>query len=100
MTVNIVNPGTMYGERSNQVGLRLAKILRVDRVRTTASLDVYNLFNAAAVLTQNNAFTTLLRPQSIRNPRLAKVVLTAASSPRPSAPASGSPSRAATPPAR
>ena len=75
MTVNIVEPGTMYGERSNQVGLRLAKIVRVDRVRTTASLDIYNLFNADAMLTQSNAFATWLRPQSILNPRWAKVVL-------------------------
>ena len=75
VTLNLIEPGTMYGERSNQVGLRLAKILRVDRVRTTASVDIYNLFNANAVLTQNNAFATWLRPQSILNPRWAKVVL-------------------------
>ena len=75
MTINIVEPGTMYGERSNQVGLRLAKILNVSRTRTTASLDVYNLFNADAVLTQSNAFASWQRPQSILNPRWAKVVL-------------------------
>lgn len=75
MTVSIVEPGTMYGERSNQVGLRLAKILRLDRVRTTASVDLYNLFNADAVLTVNQAFATWQRPQSILNPRWAKVVL-------------------------
>ena len=75
MTVNIAEPGRMYGERSNQVGLRLAKILRVNQVRTTASLDIYNLFNADAVLTQSNAFAIWQRPQSILNPRWAKVVL-------------------------
>ena len=75
MTVNIVQPCTIYGERSNQVGLRLAKILRVDRVRTTASLDIYNLLNANAVLTESNAFASWQRPQSILNPRWAKVVL-------------------------
>jgi hypothetical protein len=57
------------------VALRLAKILRVARVRTTASLDLYNLFNADAVLTESNAFATWQRPQSILNPRWAKVVL-------------------------
>ena len=75
MTVNIVEPGQSYGERSNQVGLRVAKSLSVDRVRTTASIDVYNVFNADAVLTQSNAFATWQRPQSILNPRWAKVVL-------------------------
>jgi hypothetical protein len=75
MTANIVEPGTIYGERSNQVGLRVAKILNFGRTRTTASLDIYNLLNANAVLTQSNAFATWLRPQSILNPRWAKVVL-------------------------
>jgi hypothetical protein len=75
MTVNIVTPGTLYGERSNQVGLRLAKILRLSGVRTTASVDFYNLFNADAILTLNNNFATWQRPQSIINPRWAKVVL-------------------------
>jgi carboxypeptidase family protein len=75
MTVNIVEPGTLYGERSNQVGLRLAKILDVSRMRTTVSLDVYNMFNGNAVLTQSNAFASWQRPQSILNPRWAKVVL-------------------------
>jgi hypothetical protein len=75
MTVNIVEPGTIYGERSNQVELRLAKILKIGGTRTMASFDLYNLFNGAAVLTQSNAFATWQRPQSILNPRWAKVVL-------------------------
>jgi hypothetical protein len=75
MTVNILEPGTMYGERSNQVGVRLAKILNVSRTRSIVSLDIYNLFNANAVLTQSNAFASWQRPQSILNPRWAKVVL-------------------------
>ena len=75
MTVNIVEPGTMYGERSNQVGLRIAKVLGFGGSRTIASVDIYNLFNADAVLTQSNAFASWQRPQSILNPRWAKVVL-------------------------
>lgn len=75
MTANIVQPGTIYGERSTQMQLRLAKILRLGRGRATASVDLYNLFNANPVLTQSNAFATWQRPQSILNPRWAKVVL-------------------------
>jgi hypothetical protein len=75
MTVNIVEPGTMYGERSNQVGLRVAKVLNLRGFRTMASVDVYNLLNADAVLTQSNAFASWQRPQSILNPRWAKVIL-------------------------
>ena len=75
MTVNIVEPGTMYGERANQVQLRFAKILNFGPARTTASLDLYNALNANSVLTLNRAFAAWQRPQSILNPRWAKVVL-------------------------
>jgi hypothetical protein len=75
MTVNIVEPGTMYGERSNSMQLRVAKILRFGGIRATASVDVYNVFNANPVLALNNAFASWQQPQSILNPRWAKVVL-------------------------
>ena len=74
-TINIVEPRSLYGERSTQVQLRLAKILRFGGTRTTASVDIYNLLNSNAVLTQNNAFAAWQRPQSILNPRWAKVVV-------------------------
>ena len=75
MTVNIVEPGTMYGERSNQLQLRIAKILRFGGTRATASVDVYNVLNASPVTSLNPAFTTWQRPQSIPNARWAKFVL-------------------------
>jgi hypothetical protein len=75
VTVGLVEPGTMYGERLNQLDLRFAKILHFGRARATASFDVYNALNANPVLTLNNAFAAWQRPQSILNPRFAKVVL-------------------------
>jgi hypothetical protein len=75
MTVSLVQPGTMYGERLNQLDLRFAKILRFGRTRTLASLDLYNALNGNAVLTESAAFATWLRPQNILNARFAKVVL-------------------------
>jgi hypothetical protein len=75
LTVNIVDPGTMYGERMNQLDLRFAKVLHFGRTRTTAGLDLYNVLNANPVLTLNNAFATWQRPQSILNPRFAKLVV-------------------------
>jgi hypothetical protein len=75
VTVNLVEPRTMYGERLNQLDLRIGKILQMGRLRATASFDVYNAFNSSAVLTLNNAFATWQQPQSIVNSRFAKVGL-------------------------
>jgi hypothetical protein len=75
ITVNIVEPGTMYGERMNQIDLRIGKILRFGRTRATASVDLYNLLNANTVLRQNNAFASWQQPQNVLNPRFAKFVV-------------------------
>ena len=73
VTVNLVAPGTMYGERLKQLDLRVGKILRFGRTRATANFDVYNAFNASSVLTQNDAFATWQQPQSILLARFAKI---------------------------
>jgi hypothetical protein len=75
ITVNIVEPGTMYGERMHQIDLRFGKILRFGRTRATASVDLYNLLNANTVLRQNNAFAAWQQPQAVLNPRFAKLVV-------------------------
>jgi hypothetical protein len=75
VTVNLVEPGTLFGERLNQLDVRFAKILRAGRTRTTASIDVYNALNGNPVLTESAAFATWLRPENILNARFAKVVV-------------------------
>ena len=75
IVVNIVDPGTMYGERLNQLDLRFSKILNFGRNRMTTSLDLYNALNASPVVRQNNAYATWQRPQEILNHRFAKVVM-------------------------
>jgi hypothetical protein len=75
IVVNIAEPGTMYGERLNQIDLRFSKILRYGRNRVTASVDLYNALNASPVAKQNNAIATWQRPQEILNHRFAKLVL-------------------------
>ena len=57
LPVTIVEPGTMYGERLNQVDVRFGKILRFGRTRAAVNLDVYNVLNANTVLTMNYART-------------------------------------------
>jgi hypothetical protein len=75
VTVNIVDPGTIYGERLNQLDFRVGKILRFGRTRATASIDLYNALNSNAVLSLNNTFSAWQQPQSILNARFAKVVV-------------------------
>jgi hypothetical protein len=73
LPVTIVEPGTMYGERLNQVDMRFGKILHVGRTKTVVNLDVYNLFNSNTVLTVNYAYATWQRPTSILLARFAKI---------------------------
>ncbi|HET9383720.1 MAG TPA: carboxypeptidase regulatory-like domain-containing protein [Gemmatimonadales bacterium] len=76
VTVNLVAPGTMYGDRLNQLDVRAARTLTFGRTRTMIALDVYNVTNSSAVLTYNNAFIsggTWLQPLTILSPRLFRI---------------------------
>lgn len=75
-TINLVEPGSMYGDRVNQFDLRLAKAFGVRRSKATFGVDVYNVLNASAVLTYNNSFVpggTWLQPLMVLTPRLFKI---------------------------
>jgi hypothetical protein len=76
ITVNIVEPGTMYGDRVNEFDIRLAKILRFGRTRTNVGFDLYNLLNSSPILSYNQAFspatTTWLSPTGVLQPRFWK----------------------------
>jgi hypothetical protein len=73
-TVNIVKPGTLYGERLNQVDLRVAKIVRFEQRRMNVSLDLYNIFNSNAIETYQQTFgTSWLAPLGIVPARFAKL---------------------------
>ncbi len=76
IVVNLIEPGTLYGERVTQVDMRFAKVLRFGRTRSTVGIDLYNLANSAAILTYNQTFvpttTTWLRPNSVLQPRIVK----------------------------
>ena len=58
VTVNLIEPGTLFGDRVNQFDLRVAKILRFGRTRTNVGVDITNITNAAPVLTYNETFTS------------------------------------------
>jgi hypothetical protein len=62
----------LYGERSNQFDLRIGKLLRFGQTRTMVSMDLFNLFNANPVLSQNNNFAAWQQPTEILQARFAK----------------------------
>jgi Carboxypeptidase regulatory-like domain len=80
-TVNLITPGTLYGDRVNELDLRLAKNIRIGRVRTNLGVDIFNVFNSAPVLTYNQAFVpasatsagSWLQPTSVLQARFFKV---------------------------
>ena len=77
VTVNLVPPGAMYGNRINQIDFRVAKRLRYRALRTLVALDIYNALNASAVLTYNNTFVPggpWLQPLTIITPRFLQLV--------------------------
>jgi hypothetical protein len=77
VTVNLVTPGSLYGDRVNQLDLRFTKLLKYGRTRTKISLDMYNALNSAPVLTYNQTYspatTTWLTPTSVLAARVMKI---------------------------
>ena len=60
-TINLIEPGTLFGDRVNEVDVRLAKILKFGRTRTNIGFDIYNILNSAAVLSYNQKFSPAIR---------------------------------------
>jgi Carboxypeptidase regulatory-like domain len=74
-TINLLAPGSMYGDRVNQLDFRVAKILKFGRSRLMAGVDLYNALNSSAVLTYNAGFVpngTWLTPITFLTGRLLK----------------------------
>ena len=59
ISVNLIEPGTLYGDRVNELDFRIAKVLRFGRTRTNVGFDIYNVLNANPVLTYNNSFAPI-----------------------------------------
>ena len=71
--VPLVAPGTMYGERLNQLDLRVAKGFDVGQVNIEGQFDLYNVLNGNAVMSMSNTFgSAWQRPTAFLLPRLAK----------------------------
>jgi len=65
--------GLLYGDRVNQVDVRVGKIFRFGERRASVNFDVYNLLNSSAVLTESQAFATYRVPQIVIVGRFVKI---------------------------
>ena len=72
--MNVIEPGSFYGDRINQIDLRFTKIVNVGRGRVDLNVDFYNAFNSDGVNVENFAFspTTWRRPLTVIQPRFVK----------------------------
>jgi hypothetical protein len=77
VTVPLISPGTMYGDRTSMLDFRAGKIFRVGRLRMTGNVDIYNLFNASTVTQMSSQYANWQTPQAIIAGRLFKLSLQA-----------------------
>jgi hypothetical protein len=72
-TVNVYEPVSQYGDRLNQIDLRLTKIVNFGKGRLDLNVDFFNAFNSDAVLTELQAFGPAWRlPTTVIQPRFVK----------------------------
>jgi len=72
-TINLIPPATMWGARTNNIDMRIAKILRFGTTRSQVGVDIFNLLNADTVANYNFGFV----PRTAANPNGAWLIPTA-----------------------
>jgi hypothetical protein len=72
-TINMLLPGDIYSDRTNQLDLRVGKIFRFGGRRASVNLDIYNALNANPVMQENPSYAVWRTPQRIMDARLFKV---------------------------
>jgi carboxypeptidase family protein len=78
ITLNLIAPNGVVGDRRNQLDLRFGKQFNVNRAKIGANFELYNAFNSNAVLTESNTYSNASIsgwriPQSILPPRFIKL---------------------------
>jgi hypothetical protein len=76
VSVNLIPPATMWGERRKNVDMRIAKILRYGGTRAQVGVDIYNLMNADTVTNYNFGFVpggAWLIPTQVTPARYARI---------------------------
>ncbi len=72
-TVNLIAPGDVHGDTVYQFDMSFGKVLRFGRTRTNLKLELFNLFNSNAVLTENANYAAFRNVLTTIQARFAKV---------------------------
>jgi hypothetical protein len=75
VSVALLEPNTIYGDRLSQVDVRVGKLFRINRMRTMASVDVFNVTNANPVLAESSTYSQWRTPTTILSARFVKLSL-------------------------
>jgi hypothetical protein len=71
VTVNVIEPNTVFGDRIDQLDLRIGKLLRFGRTRTSLNVDIVNALNSNDNLGYSPTFgATWPAPTSVITARL------------------------------
>jgi hypothetical protein len=71
--VSLIDPGTVYGSRANELDVNVRKNFKFGRARFNGSVDVFNVLNRSDVLNQNNNYgPQWLQPTNILTGRWLK----------------------------
>jgi hypothetical protein len=57
VTVNVIEPNTVFGDRIDQLDLRIGKLIRMGRTRTALNVDVVNALNSNDNLAYSSTFS-------------------------------------------
>jgi hypothetical protein len=71
--VNVLLPGSEYGDRLNQLDLRFGKVLRFGGTRSVVSADVFNVLNSSIVTNESRNLTNYQQPTAVIGARLLKI---------------------------
>jgi hypothetical protein len=77
-SVQLIQPGTLYGDAHTQLDVRLSRRFRLGRFRVRADANLYNVFNNDWVSAVNTTFSTtasnaFMRPTGVLQGRLFKI---------------------------
>jgi hypothetical protein len=75
MSINVIPPMTMFGDRLNQLDLRFGKVWRFGSARAVTSVDLFNALNVSPVIAESSNYANWRQPSTILSPRFARLSL-------------------------